>query len=222
MALKSLMDMFKLPENHKENTNLNVSLQQGVNFNYMQNKIEQSVEPQLNLIEQTTSPNLGSIIENFSNGSESPLTGTNEMEYKKIQQLEDQFNKALSKYTAKQNAMTSKPLKGNVKGELDGMFKVVQEKAGHLRDAVQKFHAQRQDLTGQAGRLTKQKANTLNQLKTLQSRQDMMDRLMAEGSTLQAKVEDNRLQMNAAYLHYFIWFAAAVTLGLVAIKRSAN
>ena len=216
MALKSLMDMFKLDGNHKENAGLDVGLQQGVNFNYMQNKIGQTVKPQLNLIEQ------GSSIENFSNGSESPLTGTNEMEYKKIQQLEDQFNKALSKYTAKQKSMISKPLKGNMKGELDGMFKVVQEKANHLREAVQKFHAERQDLTGNSGRLTKQKKNTLTQLKNLQSRQDTLDRLASEGTTLQAKVDDNRLQMNAAYLHYFIWFAAAVTLGLVAIKRSAN
>ena len=222
MALKSLLDMFKLTDNHTKNTGLNVSLQQGVNFNHMQNKIEQTVEPQLNLIEQTTSPALGSIIENFSNGSDTPLVGTNKMEYKKIQQLEDHFNKALSNYTTKQNALTSKPLNGNVKKELDDMFKVVQENAGHLRDAVQKFRAQKQDLTGRSGRLTKQKAKTLNQLNSLQSRQDMMDRLTLEGNTLQAELEDNRFQMDAAYLHYFIWLAATITLGLIAMKRSVN
>lgn len=100
--------MFDPSKKANESSNLNVSLSQGVNFNNMQAKIDASVEPQLSLIEQTTSPGLGSIIENFSgNTPEAPLNKVNTKEYKELQALEDDFNKALTAYTAKQNAVMS-------------------------------------------------------------------------------------------------------------------
>ena len=100
--------MFDPSKKANESSNLNVSLSQGVNFNNMQAKIDASVEPQLSLIEQTTSPGLGSIIENFSgNTPEAPLNKVNTKEYKELQALEDDFNKALTAYTAKQNSVMS-------------------------------------------------------------------------------------------------------------------
>jgi len=106
MSLKDLLGMFDPSKKANESSNLNVSLSQGVNFNNMQAKIDASVEPQLSLIEQTTSPGLGSIIENFSgNTPEAPLNKVNTKEYKELQALEDDFNKALTAYTAKQNAV---------------------------------------------------------------------------------------------------------------------
>ena len=66
MSLKDLLGMFDSNKKSNQCSNLNVSLAQGANFNNMQAKIDASVEPQLSLIEQTTSPGLGSIIENFS------------------------------------------------------------------------------------------------------------------------------------------------------------
>ena len=66
MSLKDLLGMFEPHKKSNQGSNLNVSLSQGVNFNNMQAKIDASVEPQLSLIEQTTSPGLGSIVENFS------------------------------------------------------------------------------------------------------------------------------------------------------------
>ena len=108
MSLKDLLGMFDPSKKANESSNLNVSLSQGVNFNNMQAKIDASVEPQLSLIEQTTSPGLGSIIENFSgNTPEAPLNKVNTKEYKELQALEDDFNKALTAYTAKQNSVMS-------------------------------------------------------------------------------------------------------------------
>ena len=108
MSLKDLIGMFDPSKKANESSNLNVSLSQGVNFNNMQAKIDASVEPQLSLIEQTTSPGLGSIIENFSgNTLEAPLNKVNTKEYKELQALEDDFNKALTAYTAKQNSVMS-------------------------------------------------------------------------------------------------------------------
>ena len=49
-----------------------------------------------------------------------------------------------------------------------------------------------------------------------------LNKLMVEGDTLDAIVHDNTLQMNSAYMRYFVWFGAAVTLGLVAMHRAAK
>ena len=295
--------MFEQNKKSNQDSNLNVSLSQGVNFNNMQAKIDASVEPQLSLIEQTTSPGLGSIIENFSgNTTEAPLNKVNTKEYKELQALEDDFNKALTAYTTKQNAlMTSakqatlgkgydwdtiknnimwegqkgtsasdcaaacnadssctaweaksdgsrchlinkanisapdvdmgpewsaalanRELQGTIKAQMDTMFNALQAKAKLLQQKTMAFHAQHQSLAGKDGALTKQKATTLQQLQVLQSRNDKLNRLMTEGDTLSAEIQDNRLQMNAAYMRYFVWLGAAVTLGLVAMHRAAK
>ena len=307
MSLKDLLGMFEPHKKSNQGSNLNVSLSQGVNFNNMQAKIDASVEPQLSLIEQTTSPGLGSIIENFSgNTTEAPLNKVNTKEYKELQALEDDFNKALTAYTAKQNAvmtgiqqatrgkgwnwddikdnimwqgekspedckaacnadsnctgwetcnngksgsgcqgcyMINKPnlsppgdvgdpswqsalanreLQGTVKAQMDAMFNALQAKAKTLQQKTMAFHAQHQSLAGKDGALTKQKAATLQQLQALQKRNDKLNRLMTEGDTLSAEIQDNRLQMDAAYMRYFVWLGAAVTLGLVAMHRAAK
>ena len=45
---------------------------------------------------------------------------------------------------------------------------------------------------------------------------------MRQGTTLSAEIQDNRLQMDAAYMRYFVWLGAAITLGLVAMHRAAK
>jgi hypothetical protein len=272
MSLKDLLGLFGDKKTNQSN-NLNVSLQQGANFNSMQSRIEASVEPRLALIEQTTEPGLGSIIENFSgNSSEAPLAKVNTAEYKQLQELEDNFNKAVSAYTQKQNAFMKvtkvadaesckgracstngqfcppdrsgssgsstgfccrdgkwvagacEPgyTKGSRKNELDAMFKALQAKATQLQQKTLAFHNQHQQLAGTDGQLNQQKSSTLQQLTDLQSQQARLNRLMTEGDTLSATIHDNTLQMNAAYMRYFVWLGAAITLGLVAMHRAAK
>ena len=60
------------------------------------------------------------------------------------------------------------------------------------------------------------------QLQELQTRNARLDRLMAEGDTLSAEIQDNRLQMDSAYMRYFVWLGAAITLGLVAVHKAAK
>ena len=301
MSLKDLLGMFDSNKKSNQGSNLNVSLAQGANFNSMQAKIDASVEPQLSLIEQTTSPGLGSIIENFSgNNLEAPLNKVNTKEYKELQALEDDFNKALSAYTTKQNAimngvqqatrgkgydydtiknnilsttaqnptdcasacnansnctaweaksdgskcylinkaniaapaggrtaewsaaLANRELQGTVKAQMDAMFNALQAKAKTLQQKTMAYHAQHRNLVGKDGTLTSQKASTLKQLQILQARNAKLDKLLTEGDTLSANITDNRLQMNAAYMRYFVWLGAAVTLGLVAMHRAAK
>jgi len=303
MSLKDLLGMFDSNKKSNQGSNLNVSLAQGANFNSMQARIDASVEPQLSLIEQTTSPGLGSIIENFSgNNLEAPLNKVNTKEYKELQALEDDFNKALSAYTTKQNAMmngaqqatrgkgydydtiknnilwegqkgtspkdcaaacnansnctaweaksdgsrchlinkanisaplggrsadwsaalANRELQGTVKAQMDAMFNALQAKAKTLQQKTMAYHAQHQNLIGKDGTLTGQKASTLKQLNILQERNAKLDRLLTEGDTLSANLTDNQLQLNAAYMRYFVWLGAAITLGLVAMHRAAK
>jgi hypothetical protein len=84
------------------------------------------------------------------------------------------------------------------------------------------FHNQHQQLAGTDGQLNQQKSSTLQQLTDLQSQQARLNRLMTEGDTLSATIHDNTLQMNAAYMRYFVWLGAAITLGLVAMHRAAK
>ena len=58
-------DMLGLFKHEKKRQPIDSSLQQGNNFNAMQNAISSSVMPQLPLIERTTQENLGSVVENF-------------------------------------------------------------------------------------------------------------------------------------------------------------
>ena len=101
MSLKDLLGLF---DGKKQSDGLNVSLEQGSKFNSIQSRIEASVIPQLSIIEQT--PGLGSVIENFSgNSPEAPLGQVNSAEYKEMTALENDFNKAVSTYSQKQNAL---------------------------------------------------------------------------------------------------------------------
>ena len=81
---------------------------------------------------------------------------------------------------------------------------------------------QQKQLTGTDGQLNQQKSSTLQQLKDLQSQQSRLTKLMSEGDTLSASIHDNTLQMNAAYMRYFVWLGAAITLGLVAMHKAAK
>ena len=112
--------------------------------------------------------------------------------------------------------------KGSRKNELDAMFKALQAKATQLQQKTMAFHGQHQQLTGADGQLNQQKSSTLQQLTDLQSQQARLNRLMTEGDTLSAIIHDNTLQMNAAYMRYFVWLGAAITLGLVAMHRAAK
>ena len=225
MSIKDLLGLFDSGKPNQDN--LNASLQQGTKFNNMQSKIEASVTPHLGLIGQTTQPGIGSIVENFSGSSpEAPLTKINTAEYKQLQSLEDDFNRSVSEYSQKQNSMMSKSKAGYTKGarknHLDTMFKALQLKAIELQKKTMALNGQHQQLTGVNGQLTLQKSSTLQQLQELKSRQDRLNRLMVEGDTLSANVHDNTLQMNSAYMRYFVWLGAAVTLGLVAMHRATK
>ena len=77
-------------------------LKQGSAFNSMQKQIIDRTLPALPLMEETTMPGLGSIVESLSNqeSAESPLKNVDKREFKALQKLETEFNQKLTQYVA--------------------------------------------------------------------------------------------------------------------------
>jgi len=189
-----------------------LSLQQGAHFNTMQTRIGASVKP--GLMEQS------SIVENFSgNSPEKPLTDVNTVEYKQLTKLEDDFNKSLAQYTQKQNALLGPSMNAVDKDALGPMFATLRDKAIGLKTMTMDFHQKHQKLNKN---ITHQKVSNLTQLQNLQHQRKQLDKLKSAGTTLNANVNDNTLQMNSAHMRYLAWFISAVTLGLVAMHKSTN
>ena len=58
--------------------------------------------------------------------------------------------------------------------------------------------------------------------KYLNSSQNRYNNLISQNNTLEAALEDSRLQMNSEQFRYFIWLGAAITLGLVALHKTRS
>jgi len=226
MSVKHLLSkLFDVSDESSSCSNLNVSLQQGNNYNNTQSQIRATVTPQLALIEQTSNPKLSSIVENFSNMStNSALVDVNTKEYKELVKIENDFNSSLANYTQKQQAyMQSVPKSSEhatAKGQMELSFTELQSEAASLKTTMDKLNAQKLNLNGNDGAITIQKRSTRPQIAVLHQKQNILNKLMTEGDTLEGELEDNKLQMRAEYIRYFVWFSAAVTLGLVAFHKT--
>ena len=82
--------------------NTDPGLKQGAAFNTMQQKIIKQTLPDLPLMEKTSMPGLGSIVESLSNqeSTDSPLRNIEKNEFKALQKLETEFNQKLTQYVA--------------------------------------------------------------------------------------------------------------------------
>ena len=94
--------------------NENISLNQGSNYNGMQNKIINGVIPELPLI------NKGTIIESLDNMGANPLGvpevslhEVNKSEFAETKKMEDEFSKKLAEYTAAYKEFSENALRGN-------------------------------------------------------------------------------------------------------------
>lgn len=119
-------------------------------------------------------------------------------------------------------ALANRELSGASKAQLKNLFEMAQTKAQLLNKEIQKFHTQRQHLIEKNGVLATQQKMTLKQLKHLNSSQNRYNNLISQNNTLEAALEDSRLQMNSEQFRYFIWLGAAITLGLVALHKTRS
>jgi hypothetical protein len=78
------------------------SLMQGAEFNILQKRIINNTLPDLPLMEQTTMPGLGSIVESLGNqdSTKTPLELIDKKEFNTLKELEIEFNQKLTEYVA--------------------------------------------------------------------------------------------------------------------------
>ncbi len=236
MSLTGLMQSLGLSRTKSGNAGLNVSLRQGANYNHMQGEIIAGVLPRLGLIEQTTEPGLGSVVENFSsNNPQQPLDDLDKKEMDELAELENEFLTVYSDYAQRQKTLADdfvdndgrfdKKAANDARASLNRVFNQINVKAEALRKRMNRTHQTRQKLVSKStdltGDLTKLNNDFGGRVDALQKKRDMVKRLMQQGDTLEGEFKDSTLQLNAVYLRYFVWLAAAITLGLVAVRKGA-
>ena len=236
MSLTGLMQSLGLSPAKSRNAGLNVSLRQGANYNHMQGEIIAGVLPRLGLIEQTTEPGLGSVVENFSsNNPQQPLDDLDKKEMDELAELENEFLTIYSDYAQRQKNLADAFVDDGGRGapksaddaraSLNKLFNEINVKAEALRKRMNRTHQARQRLVSKStdltGDLTKLNKDFGGDVEALQKKREMVKRLMQQGDTLEGELKDNTLQLNAVYMRYFVWLAAAITLGLVAVRKGA-
>lgn len=93
---KSLESIFETTDAKKKSDDPN--LKQGQEFLYFEQQYKKLVEPDLALLEQTTSPNLGSIVEALEGANSTK--NHNKAQTDAVSSIEEQFNKILAEYTS--------------------------------------------------------------------------------------------------------------------------
>ncbi len=213
------------------------SLIQGVKFNTLQGNIITNTLPDLPLMEQTSMPGLGSIVESLGNQDsiETPLTITDKKEFKILRKLETEFNQKLSAYVTAYKAhleSIAQPREGgslqSVKVGQGGttMNPQLQRLNDELLSISNQMWERTQNLHTTDARLRKairkKRAILRNQMHILQNQQKPHQQRRTESNTLSGAVADNRLQLDSAYLQYLVWFFAAFTVAAVALHQIAK
>jgi len=203
-------------------------LKQGAAFNSMQKQIIDRTLPALPLMEETTMPGLGSIVESLSNqeSAESPLKNVDKREFKALQKLETEFNQKLTQYVAAYKAqlehITSEGANRDNK-ENKNLAAQVQRLNNELLDISNRMWTRIQKLHTTDVKLQKaliEKRSVLRkQMQQLQGRRQHHEQVRTSGSTLEGEIDDNNLQVNSLYLQYLVWFFAASTLAVVAFHQ---
>ena len=203
------------------------ALRQGSAFLYMQHEIVEGVLPDLPLMDQTTGPGLGSIVESLEtmNKTTSPLQKQDVTEQKKIAALEDKFNKTLSDYTQSYKNYTDAI--GHGTGADTPKMVALHKHLIKLNDqllaitneiwkGVQSVNARNAKLAPVA---TTHRNNLQARMKALAKAQSQLKHKAGMSSTLSGEIDNRTLNVDATYMHYIVWFIAAVTIGAVSVKQ---
>jgi len=181
------------------------ALRQGSAFLYMQHEIVEGVLPDLPLMDQTTGPGLGSIVESLTtmDKTTNPLQKQDMVEQKKIAALEDKFNKTLSDYTQSYKTYT----------KLNEQLLTI---TNEIWKGVQSVNSRNAKLAPVAA---SHRNNLQARMKALEKAQNQLKQKADMSSTLSGEIDNRNLNVDATYMHYIVWFIAAVTIGAVSVQQ---
>ncbi len=208
----------KLFSTSKESDDLaDPGLMQGARFNKMQYQIEQPVYSHLPLMEQTTGAGLGSIKEPLENNSQ--LTALDDKEVKKLAKMEKQYEQLISQLKKLQNKTHNKSNMNEI-GELQSKIKGLNIKIMQQANKLVKQTYQTNTTVSKINKYrTEQRSGLKDKINSLMERKQKYDALIRQKNNLEGQYQDRQNELDAAYLHYIVWFIAATTLGILTVRQ---
>ena len=230
----------------------NTLLNQGKSFLNIQNDYKYMVDPHLKLIEQTTSPKLGSLIENFSQKSPSNIIdkfnlvaanfdvsndGANTDAMNTFNSIINNYNAAYKAYGAARAAW-----RGGDVGSLDKaatqrnnmidymiqLNSMIKQKLVGRTTTGPKPQYDYQSGSGEAGagdqpQLMAMRAKILGPLQTNLSKQrSVYDNHVKGLNTLIGEGDDTTIRSKAAYYKYIVWTIVSITILSHTIKYATS
>lgn len=154
------------------------------------------------------------------------LETTDAKEKQNVRTLQEKTRTAMNDYQTAQSMLLSNPPEttfADAKQILDARRNdMLREVATSALGGINYMEMRNNLRTQQEHGLSMQKENVAKLLQKNDEKQSVIRHLTAQRDTLNGALEDNRLQMTAAYMRYFVWFVAASTMGLVGIKMLAK
>jgi len=205
----------------------NPSLRQGERFDWMQNTITSRVLPSLPLMEQTTGPGLGSIVEPLENAGDNAeyttVSDLNSAEMKKLQVMESQYETLITQLiklnttAATAGTYENKNAEGNkIKNQLTALNKKIMTTINKL--IKQTYH------TNSVNNIAKtdgshHATNLRQQLNTLMERKNRLDGMLSKRETLSGQLTDRQNELQSTYMHYIAWLISSITLAAIAFNK---
>ena len=230
----------------------NTLLNQGKSFLNIQDEYKYMVDPHLKLIEETTSPKLGSLIENFSGNFTDKTNkvasevaavnndGANTKAIKSFTNTINNYNSQLKNYQSNVlkpgSVKNFPPTKGaaaakwaamqSMYDQLGDMNKMVTTKLTHRTSAGKGYDYQ--SGSGQAGvgdqaELLNMRKKILGPVQQALSRQRAeYDEHVSHLNTLIGEGSDTEIRARASYYKYIVWLIVSITLISYTIKYASS
>lgn len=225
----------------------NTLLNQGKSFLNIQNDYKHMVDPHLKLIEQTTSPKLGSIIENFSQNftdktnklaaevSPSSDDGANTVALQNFIAAINNYNALLKKYQSialvpgisAAEAQKKEALGEQLTAQVTALNKMVTTKlVGRTTGGAKGYDYQAgsgQEAAGDQPQLLAQRHNINNTLQdSLTAQRASYDAYVRDVNTLMGEGSDTEIRAKSAYYKYIVWLIVSITLISYTIKFASS
>lgn len=200
-------------------------LKQGRRFDRMQDEIIARTLPDLPLMEQTTAPGLGSIVEPLENkDSYDQVSKLNESEMQKLNSMEVAYENLIKQLvTLNSQAASSQTYNKKNAANIGMLKKQIADLNKKIMTSINKLITQTKKTNSVNNRaMTDESTHSNNlrmQLNNMLAKKSNLDSLLTKRQTLTGQLSDRRNELNSTYLHYLVWFISSVTLGALAFNK---
>ena len=141
-------------------------------------------------------------------------------EVKKLAKMEKKYEGLIKSLQTLQKQTHTKKINRDKISELEGK---IQKLNGEIMRKANKLVAQTYKTHGTTNNLnkyrTEQRGDLKNMVDKLMARKQKYDGLIRQKNSLEGQYQDRQNELDAAYLHYIVWFIAATTLGILTVRQ---